>query len=142
MLLLRIAPVLVLLLPLVEIVLFVEIGGSIGAGWTILHILVTAVLGLAVLRRAGMDNLRRAGMLLHPQEILMFEMLERFVLAIAGVLLFLPGFLTDAVGLCLLPSPLRRLVVRRFLARVRAADNRQAAPVIEAEYHVKNEIRE
>ena len=142
--LLRFAPVVLLLLPLVEIALFVGIGGAIGVGGTILCVLATAVLGLGLLRRQGIGNLRRVQAALQQGETPLAEMLDGVFLAVAGMLLFLPGFLTDAIGVCLFLPPVRRWAIRRLAARMRARRPWRdgGAPTIETEYHIKGETRE
>ena len=148
MLLLRFAPVGLLLLPLVEIALFIWVGGGIGAGATILCILATAILGAVLLRRQGTGNLRRVQDALRHGQIPVAEMLDGVFLALAGILLFIPGFLTDALGVCLFLPPVRQWATNRFLARIRArrpwrdGGSGGGAPVIETEYHVKGETRE
>lgn len=137
----RILPALVLLLPLVEILLFVEIGGLLGGGWTILEVLGTAVAGLALLRRLGIENFRRTQEALRSGEPPLFGMLDTTFLATGGVLLVLPGFFTDIVGLLLVVPLLRGLVIRRMLSSIRAHREREAG-VIEVDYHIENESEE
>ncbi|MCY4033864.1 MAG: FxsA family protein [Hyphomicrobiales bacterium] len=141
MLLFRILPVLVLVLPLVEISLFVAIGGPLGVGWTILEVLGTGIVGLALLRRLGIESFRRTQKALRDGENLLFGMLDTTFLAAGGVLLIVPGFFTDAVGLLLMVPLLRGLVIRRMLSGVRARREREAG-VIEADYRVESESEE
>lgn len=104
--------------PLVEIALFVTLGSALGLGLTLLWVLGTGVLGVAILRGQGMQTAGRlrAGMasLRNPLAAAGSDALRM----LAGVLLVLPGFLTDAIGLLLLIPPLRllliALIVRRF----------------------------
>lgn len=104
--------------PLVEIALFVTLGSALGLGLTLLWVLGTGVLGVAILRGQGMQTAGRlrAGMasLRNPLAAAGSDALRM----LAGVLLVLPGFLTDALGLLLLIPPLRllliALIVRRF----------------------------
>ncbi|MCY4034385.1 MAG: FxsA family protein [Hyphomicrobiales bacterium] len=134
----RIFPVLVLLLPLVEIFLFVEVGGLLGAGWTILEVLGTAVAGLVLLRRLGMENFRRTQEALRSGEPPLFGMLDTTLLATGGVLLIVPGFFTDAVGLLLVVPLLRGFVIRRMLSSIRTNREREDG-VIEGNYHIESE---
>ena len=136
-----------LLLPLVEIFLFIELGGAIGAGWTILLVLGTAMLGLGLLRRQGVENFRRTQASLRRGEIPIFEILDRFVLGLAGIFLFVPGFFTDAVGLLLFVPVLRGWAIRRLLRNIQARRERSGrndggAQTIEADYHVEGENKE
>lgn len=105
-----------LLLPLVEIALFVTIGGAIGLGWTLAIVIGSAAAGIAVIR----DQNRRASIKLRQalsQSVDPLAPIAGTALAmIAGLLLIVPGFLTDAVGLMLL-VPQVRAGILALLAR-------------------------
>ncbi|MEI4485413.1 FxsA family protein [Frigidibacter sp. MR17.14] len=107
-----------LALPVIEIALFVTIGGAIGLGPTLALVLLTPMLGIWVIRTAGaraMADLRAPlGGLRDPA----VPMAEGAVKVIAGFLLVLPGFLTDALGLALLVPPLRHAMLRALGRRV------------------------
>jgi len=110
-------PLLFIVIPLCEIFLFVEIGSRIGAFNTVLIVLLTAFLGVNLLRYQGFSTLRRAQQQMAQGQMPAQEMLEGLVLAVGGALLITPGFLTDSLGLlCLLP-PTRRWLLRTLLAR-------------------------
>jgi UPF0716 protein FxsA len=104
------------LLALAELVLFVLVAGWIGVGWTILAILGTSALGAALLGRQGtkaLQDLRERARTRRPAGR---ELGNAGLAAIGGLLMLLPGFLTDLVGLlCLLPGS--RDVVRALLLR-------------------------
>jgi len=104
--------------PLVEIGLFVEIGGRLGLWATLGLVLGTAMLGISVLRSQGVRaqaNLRAAMQGFGtPGTPLAHEAL----ILVAGGLLILPGFLTDVLGLLLLLPPLRSLMIARLSKRV------------------------
>ncbi|HMO06836.1 MAG TPA: FxsA family protein [Paracoccaceae bacterium] len=101
--------------PLAEIALFVTLGGWLGLWPTLAWVVLSAVIGLAVLRVRGIATLRTAGSA--PGDA--GAALADGVLAVlGGALLMAPGFLTDAVGLLLLIPPLRRLLVARMGARI------------------------
>lgn len=106
------------ILPLVEIFVMIEVGSVIGAGWTILLILLTAMVGMAIVRRQGMAALAdlQAGMadLRDPARPIAHGVL----IMLAGALLIVPGFVTDALGALLLVPPLRDLLMRRMGRRV------------------------
>ncbi|NQW11910.1 MAG: FxsA family protein [Alphaproteobacteria bacterium] len=107
--------------PIVEIWVLIEIGGEIGAIPTIALIVATAVLGTFLFRIQGMATLARARAHLERNEMPVGELLSGLGLLLAGVLLLVPGFVTDAVGLLLFIPPLRRglitLLVTSALAR-------------------------
>src|SRR5690625_178190 len=96
---------LLLLMPLLEIWLFIRVGRYLGAGPTVALVVLTTVAGVAVLRRVGLNPLARANQRIRAGEVPAQEMGEGLVLVIAGLLLILPGFATDAIGLaCLFPQ--------------------------------------
>ncbi len=104
--------------PLVEIYLLIQVGGLIGAGWTVFLVLLTAVIGTALLRQQGLSTLFRARQTMESGGVPALELLEGLMLAIGGALLLTPGFITDAVGFaCLLPLS-RQLMVRLVLSRL------------------------
>ncbi len=102
------------LVPLVEISLFISVGGEIGVFATVLLTLATAAVGVSLLRRQGPEVLVRLGMAMSGGESPAQELLTgAFVLA-GGALMLTPGFFTDALGLsCLLPAS--RAFLIRFL---------------------------
>src|SRR5690625_5934233 len=88
---------LLLLMPLLEIWLFIRVGSYLGAGPTVALVVLTTVAGVAVLRRVGLNTLARANQRIRAGEVPAQEMGEGLVLVIAGLLLILPGFATDAI---------------------------------------------
>jgi UPF0716 protein FxsA len=103
------------LVPLVEIGLFVTLGGWLGLWPTLAWVVLSAVLGLSVLRRQG----RSAAEVLAERRALRHGALAEGALATLGaVLLVVPGFLTDGVGLVLLVPAVQRALARRMAARV------------------------
>lgn len=145
---LRITLIALILLPLAEIFLFVQVGSVIGAGGVIAAIIATGMGGLLILRRQGIAQLRAIQACLQQGETPLIGVFEGMLLALAGILLFFPGFLTDAIGVCLLPPPMRRGVIRLFSAwaarRARESGNgRTGAPTIETDYHhIQGETRD
>lgn len=94
--------------PIIEITLFIEVGGEIGLGATLAIILTTALIGSVAIRtqgRAMAMALSRASLAEAPD-----LMSQGLLLFVAGVFLITPGFLTDALGLSLLVPPIRRRV--------------------------------
>jgi UPF0716 protein FxsA len=114
-------PLLILLiligLPMAEISLFIEVGGEIGAGSTIILTIFTAVAGLALARLQGFAVLARMQESMARGQPPVGELIHGFFLFIAGIFLFLPGFLTDAIGVLLLLPPVRILLGRAGLQR-------------------------
>ena len=112
---LRFWPLLFLVIPIIEVYLLIEVGGIIGAGWTILLIVLTAIIGVNLLRQQGVSTLMRANQAMSQGQIPAMEMMEGIFLAVGGALLITPGFFTDAIGfICLLPFT-RRGIIRALL---------------------------
>ena len=122
----RISPFAVLLflllsVPLLEIYLLISIGRLIGAGSTVLVVILTAVLGAWLLRRQGLQTLARVQRATQNGEIPAVELVEGLILLTSGIFLLTPGFFTDAIGFaCLVPGLRRRVasaLLQHFLER-------------------------
>ena len=114
---LRIWPILFIVVPLVELYLIIEVGGLIGALWTVLLVVLTAIIGVSLLRIQGFNTLNRARQNMEMGTLPAMEMMEGMVLAVGGALLITPGFLTDTLGfLCLIPAT-RRAMIRYLIRR-------------------------
>jgi UPF0716 protein FxsA len=131
--------ILLILLPIPEIWLIVKVGAVVGAGWTVVLLLASAALGVVVLQRQGLAALSSLPRAMNDGASLAQTMIEKLLAVAAGLLLILPGFITDAVALVLLVPPLRRLVARRWLGRATVvgsvSQSRQDAGVIDGESH-------
>ena len=110
--------VLFLAVPIVEIYLLIQVGQVIGAGWTILLVVLTAVIGVWLLRIQGLSTLLRAQQRLQENQLPAREILEGMALVIAGAFLLTPGFFTDAIGFLLLFPPTRIALVNQAAARM------------------------
>jgi len=122
----RISPFAILLLllvsvPLLEIYLLVSVGRMIGAGTTVLVVVITAVLGAWLLRLQGLHTLARVQTATQNGKLPAVELIEGFILLACGIALLTPGFFTDAIGFLALVPGIRRLaaegVLRYFLNR-------------------------
>ncbi|MEZ5530234.1 MAG: FxsA family protein [Porticoccaceae bacterium] len=107
-----------IVMPILEMWLLITVGQQIGALPTIGLVLLTAVVGLSLLRRQGFDTLFRARSRLDAGELPAMEMAEGLVLALCGALLLTPGFVTDAIGFAGLIPPLRRRIVSQLVSRM------------------------
>lgn len=99
--------------------LLIKVGGYIGAWPTIALVMITAVIGVTVLRIQGLATLTRGIGRLNRGELPAREMVEGLLLAVAGALLLTPGFVTDAAGFLLLVPPARHRIAEHILRRVR-----------------------
>ncbi|MCF6235697.1 MAG: FxsA family protein [Gammaproteobacteria bacterium] len=104
-----------LIIPIIEIYLLIQVGSIIGAFYTILLIVLTAIVGAFLLRIQGIATFRRVQENIARGKVPAMELLEGLMLLVGGALLLTPGFFTDALGfVCLVPT-LRRGVIRLFL---------------------------
>ena len=108
------ALLLIILIPLVEIYLFIKIGSQIGAFNTISLILLTALLGVWYARYEGFNTLKSGISQLMKNEVPLYEMVSGAALALAALMLILPGFATDLIGLLLIFPLSRKLILGRF----------------------------
>ncbi|PWE33561.1 exclusion protein FxsA [Maritimibacter sp. 55A14] len=107
--------------PIVEIALFIQVGGAIGLWPTLGIVVLTAVLGTALMRTQGVQALHRLQRALNEGGDPAVPLVHGALILVAGVLLLTPGFFTDALGIALLIPPLRttiiRIVGRQMVAR-------------------------
>ena len=110
------ALLLIIGIPIIEIYLFIKIGSQIGAFNTILLIFLTAILGVAYAKHEGFNTLRTGITGLMKNEIPIYEIISGAALAFAAILLILPGFATDLLGI-LLVFPLTRKIFIKYFSR-------------------------
>jgi UPF0716 protein FxsA len=108
--------VIFLIVPAVEIYLLIEVGGVIGAPWTIFLVVLTAVIGVRLLKIQGVSTLMRAQTKMQGGQMPAQEMVEGLGLVVAGAFLLTPGFFTDTVGFLLLIPPVRVWLVSKLVA--------------------------
>ena len=104
----------VILIPIVEIYLFIKIGSQIGAFTTIFLVFFTAVVGVYYARYEGINTLRSGITQIIKNQIPAHELISGAAIAFAAVLLIIPGFATDLVGFLLIMPITRRLILGRF----------------------------
>lgn len=102
---------LIIVLPIAELMLLIEVGQEIGVLPTVLLVLLTATTGITILRRQSMSTLRRAQQRMQGGEMPGREIMEGFLISIGGALLLTPGFITDLFAILLLIPPTRRALV-------------------------------
>lgn len=113
------ALLLFIVFPLLELWLLIKVGSLIGPLVTVLLVVATAVLGLALLRVQGLSALMRAQVRMQAGEAPVEELVQGVFLAAGGLLLLVPGFITDFLGfLCLIPG-IRQWLVGQILKRDR-----------------------
>ena len=128
----------VILIPLIEIYLFIEIGGQIGAGYTILFILLTAVIGLYFAKLEGINTIRSGINQLTNNQMPIYEMVSGAALALAAVLLIIPGFATDIIGFLLIIPFTRNLLFKFITKKYKKTKVNGEDDLIEGEYEDKD----
>ena len=104
----------IILVPIIEIYLFIKIGGQIGAFNTISLIFITAIIGVIYARYEGLNTLRSGFSQLIKKETPTFEIVSGAAIAFAALLLIIPGFLTDILGFILIFPLTRKLLFNKF----------------------------
>ena len=105
---------LIVSIPIIEIYLFIKIGSQIGAFYTISLIFVTAFLGIIYARYEGFNTLKSGMSQVINNELPIYEIISGAALAFAALLLILPGFATDFLGLFIIFPPTRKLILKKI----------------------------
>ncbi len=104
----------IILVPIVEIYLFIEIGAKIGALYTISLIFLTAIVGVYYARYEGFNTLKSGMSQILRNELPMYEIISGAALAFAALLLIIPGFATDFLGFLMIFPPTRKIIFSGF----------------------------
>ena len=104
---------LVIGIPIIEIYLFIKVGSQIGAFSTISLIFITAFFGILYARYEGFNTLRSGMSQIVKNELPVYEIVSGAALAFAALLLILPGFMTDLLGLLIIFPPSRKLILKK-----------------------------
>ena len=128
---------LVILIPIVEIYLFIKIGSQIGAFTTISLIFVTAIIGVYYARYEGLNTLRSGVSQIYKNQMPLFELMSGAALAVAAFLLILPGFATDLLGFLII-FPFTRKIIFNFFAKNKKNEMYVKDDLIEGEYEDKD----
>tara|TARA_Y100001968_G_C18790336_1_gene450892 strand:- start:117 stop:518 length:402 start_codon:yes stop_codon:yes gene_type:complete len=125
---------LILLVPIVEIYLFIKIGSQIGAFNTISLILITAVIGIYYARYEGLNTLRSGISQMIKNEMPIYEIISGAAIAFAAILMILPGFLTDFLGIIIIFPWTRKLLFKNIKINKKKEKN-----FIDGEYEEKDD---
>lgn len=130
--------------PLIEIALFVQIGGMLGVWGTVAWVLATGALGVMLIQSRGIGMARDMRRSMSELRDPTGPMARGAMRVVAGMLLFLPGFLTDALGLLLLLPPVQALILAALARRVSGSGftmefetrtRRQRPDIIDGDFH-------
>lgn len=105
-------------MPILEMVILIQVGSVIGAWYTIALVLLTAIIGVNLLKRQGLSTLMRAQSKAQQGALPVSEIGEGLLLAVAGALLLTPGFVTDAIGFSLLTPGIREILAKLVASRM------------------------
>ena len=144
-------------IPIVEMYLLIEVAERIEALPTILLVMLTAVLGVSLIRQQGLSTLTKGIRRLNQAEIPAAEIIEGVLLAVAGAFLITPGFLTDFIGFMIIIPMIRRITALMLLKRMAVRANFRtngsdlgdgsnktrdtSGSVIEGEYEKKDQFK-
>ena len=128
---------LIILVPILEIYLFIKIGGQIGAFTTISLIFVTAIIGVYYAGYEGLNTLRSGISQIYKNQMPLFELMSGAALAVAAFLLILPGFATDLLGFLII-FPFTRKIIFNLFAKNRKNEVYVKDDLIEGEYEDKD----
>ncbi len=122
-----------ILTPIIEIYLFIKIGGQIGAFNTISLIFITAIIGVIYARYEGLNTLRSGFSQLIKNEAPIYEIISGAAIAFAALLLIVPGFATDLFGFLLIFPLTRKLIFGKIINKFKN-ETKIKKPYIEGEF--------
>ena len=132
---------LIILVPTIEIYLFIKIGSQIGAFSTISLIFITAFLGIIYARYEGFNTLKSGMSQIIKNEMPIYEIISGAALAFAAFLLILPGFATDILGLLIIFPPTRKLLLKKVSTKY-SENKKKKQDFIEGEFEDIDEDNE
>ena len=107
----------IILIPIIEIYLFIKIGSQIGAITTILLIFITAVVGVYYAKYEGLNTLKSGFLQLSKNEAPAYEIISGAAIAFAALLLIIPGFATDILGFLIIFPISRKFLISKFTSK-------------------------
>ena len=129
----------IILVPIIEIYLFIKIGSQIGAFNTISLIFITAIIGIIYARYEGLNTLKSGVSQLIKNELPAYELISGAAIAFAALLLIIPGFATDLMGFLIIIPITRKLMFGKLSKKFNKKKNKQE-PFIEGDFEeIKDE---
>jgi len=119
--------------PALEVFLMIKIGGKIGALNTVSLILLTAIIGIYFAKLEGIKTMKSGAMNLYQNKIPVYEIIAGASIAIAALLLIIPGFFTDTIGFLLLIPFTRRMLINLFVKKRNIPNNKEDENTLDAE---------
>ncbi len=109
----------IIFIPIIEIYLFIKIGGQIGAFNTISLVLITAITGVIYARYEGLNTLKSGLTQIVKNEVPAYEIISGAAIAFAAFLLIIPGFGTDLMGFLIIFPPTRKLILKKISTKLK-----------------------
>ncbi|MDA9647586.1 FxsA family protein [Candidatus Pelagibacter sp.] len=109
----------IILIPIIEIYLFIKIGAQIGAMYTILLIFITAVVGVYYAKYEGLNTLKSGFIQISKNQPPTYEMISGAAIAFAALLLIIPGFATDTLGFLIIFPLTRKIIFDKFAKKIK-----------------------
>ena len=119
--------------PILEILVMIKVGQQVGAINTILLILLTAIIGIYYARIEGLNTIRSGFINLYKNKIPVYEMISGASIAIAAILLIIPGFVTDIIGFFLLFPFLRKFLVTTWIRKYKTENKIRNDNILDGE---------
>ena len=120
-------------IPAVEVFLMIKIGGKIGALNTVALIFLTAIIGVYFAKQEGIKTIRSGAINLYQNKIPIYEIISGASIAIAALLLIIPGFFTDTVGFLLLIPLTRRILISSFVKSKNPKTKKEKTNILDGE---------
>ena len=124
----------IILIPAIEIYLFIKIGASIGAFNTVILIFLTAFIGIYYARAEGLNTLNHGLRKMVKNEMPAYELISGALIAIGAIFLILPGFATDFLGFLIIFPPTRKIIFKKFSQNNKNKNNTKKSEYIEGEF--------
>ena len=120
-------------IPALEIFLMIKIGGKVGALNTVLLIFLTAIIGIYFAKLEGIKTIRSGITNIYQNKIPIYEMISGASIAIAALLLIIPGFFTDTIGFLLLIPFTRKILISFFIKKKKTSNNQENVNILDGE---------
>ena len=124
----------IILIPVLEIYLFIKIGSQIGAITTILLIFTTAIIGVYYAKYEGLNTIKSGFIQISKNQAPAYEVISGAAIAFAAVLLIVPGFATDIVGFLLIFPLSRKIIFKKFKNKFEKEEENTKKNFIEGEF--------
>ena len=124
----------IILIPIIEIYLFIKIGSQIGAISTILLIFITAVVGVYYAKYEGLNTLKAGFLQLSRNEAPAYEIISGAAIAFAALLLIIPGFATDIFGFLMIFPITRKFFINKFASKFKTKKEEKKNNFIDGDF--------